>query len=110
MNGSAVTEDDRHHLHWATALDRLELEVILAERRLKDPDRPAPDSWHQPELSGPIPEDLRQRALELRERQQQVRVAMTTMLATIGRQHALASRVDRATRQVGKSVYLDVTA
>ena len=33
---------DRHHLHWATALDRLELDVIRAERLVAEPDRPAP--------------------------------------------------------------------
>jgi hypothetical protein len=104
MNG------DRHHLHWATALDRLELEVILAERRLEDPSRPPQDSWDEPDLHGPIPADLRDRALVLRARQQQVQVAMTTLLGTIGRQHGFANRVDRATRQVVRSVYLDVTA
>jgi hypothetical protein len=101
---------DRHHLHWATALDRLELEVILAERRLEDPSRPPQDTWDEPDLHGPIPADLRDRALALRDRQQQVQLAMTTLLGTIGRQHDFASRVDRATRQAGKSVYLDVTA
>jgi hypothetical protein len=102
--------EDRHHLHWATALDRLELEVILAERRLEDPDRPPSDPWDEPMLSGPIPADLRDRALALRDRQQRVRVAMTTMLGTIGRQHDFANRVDRATRRTGPAVYIDVTA
>ncbi|WP_036506599.1 hypothetical protein [Nocardioides sp. URHA0020] len=101
---------DRHHLHWATALDRLELEVILAERRLEDPSRPAPEAWDEPLLEGPIPADLRERALALRERQQRVRVELTTMLGTIGRQHDFATRVDRATRVAGTAVFLDVTA
>lgn len=101
--------DERHHLHWATALDRLELEVILAERRLEDPSRPPQDTWDEPDLHGPIPADLRERALALRDRQHQVQVAMTTLLGTIGRQHDFALRVDRATRQAGQSVYLDVT-
>jgi hypothetical protein len=102
--------DDRHHLHWATALDRLELEVILAERRLEDPTRPAPDTWDEPDLQGPMPADLRDRALALRERQHRVRVAMTTLLGTIGRQHDFANRVDRATRAPAAPVFLDVTA
>lgn len=102
--------DDRHHLHWATALDRLELEVILAERRLEDPSRPAPDTWDEPQLEGPIPADLRERALALRERQHRVRVSMTTMLGTIGRQHDFANRVDRATRVPAPAVYLDINA
>ncbi|KQW42581.1 hypothetical protein ASC77_23185 [Nocardioides sp. Root1257] len=106
--GTAMNED-RHHLHWATALDRLELEVILAERRLLDPSRPASDPWDEPELEGPIPHDLRDRAVALRERQHRVRVEMTALLGTIGRQHDFANRVDRATRTTGRSVYLDVT-
>jgi len=41
-------------------------------------------------------------------RQHQVRVAMTTLLGSIGRQHDFANRVDRATRRTGQAVYLDV--
>lgn len=110
MNGA--TDEDRHHLHWATALDRLELEVILAERRLLDPSRPAPapEPWHEPEVQGPIPHDLRERAVALLDRQRRVRVEMTALLGTIGRQHDFANRVDGATRTAGRSVYLDVTA
>jgi hypothetical protein len=103
-----MSDDDRHHLHWATALDRLELEVILAERRLEDPTRPAPESWDEPDLQGPIPADLRERAVALLDRQHRVRVAMTTLLGSIGRQHDFANRVDRATRRTGQAVYLDV--
>ncbi len=103
-------DDDRHHLHWATALDRLELEVILAERRLLDPDRPAPDTWHVPELSGPIPDDLRERALDLHDRQLRVRVEMTALLGALARQNDFANRVERATRAPSRSVYLDLNA
>jgi hypothetical protein len=113
---------DRHHLHWATALDRLELDVIRAERLLADPSRPStsratpygggPEQWDEPLVEGPIPADLRERALDLQARQQALRVAMVARLGALGRQHELTSRVDRATRQarVGASVYLDVTA
>lgn len=110
MSSSDALADDRHHLHWATALDRLELEVILAERMLLDPSRPAPDTWDEPLLEGPIPVDLRERAVTLRERQHRVRVEMTTLLGMIGRQHDFANRVDRATRRPDRPVYLDVNA
>lgn len=110
MSTQGAPAEERHHLHWATALDRLELEVILAERMVKDPTRPAPDSWDEPLLEGPIPADLRERALELRERQHRVRVEMTTLLGTIGRQHDFANRVDRATRNPGRPMYLDFSA
>lgn len=100
----------RHHLHWATALDRLELDVIMAERMLVDPTRPAPERWDEPTLESPIPADLRERALALRERQRHAQAALATVLGAIGRQHEFANRVDRATRQAGPPVYLDVTA
>ena len=105
-----MTAEERHHLQWATALDRLELDVILAERRLEDPSRPAPDAWHEPDLHGPIPEDLRERAVALQERQRRLRIAMTATLGELSRQHDFANRVDRATRTTGRPVYLDVTA
>lgn len=108
-DGSA-TEAQRHHLHWATALDRLELDVIMAERMLEDPTRPAPERWDEPLLEGPIPADLRERALALRERQRHAQAALATTLGAIGRQHEFATRVDRATRQAGPAVYLDVIA
>jgi hypothetical protein len=105
-----MTAEERHHLHWATVLDRLELDVILGERRLEDPSRPAPEPWREPDLRGPIPEDLRERAVALQERQRRLRVAMTTTLGELSRQHDFANRVDRATRSAGRPVYLDVTA
>ncbi|MFC7496458.1 MULTISPECIES: hypothetical protein [unclassified Nocardioides] len=105
-----VADVDRHHLLWATALDRLELDVMRAERMLQDPTRPGPEPWDEPQLSGPIPADLVERAVALRERQRAVQAAITTQLGAIGRQHEFANRVDRATRQAGPAVYLDVTA
>ena len=92
--------DDRHHLHWATALDRLELEVIRAERLLADPTPSGPDPWDEPApprvRSPPTSVD---RALDLREPPGAACGPRSTALArTIGRQHDFADRVDRATR------------
>ena len=100
----------RHHLHWETALDRLELDVILAERMLADPSRPAPAPWDETELEGPIPADLRDRALEIRTRQRRVHAELQQALGTIGRHHDFARRVDRATGRVDRPVYLDLEA
>ncbi|MDF1605958.1 hypothetical protein [Nocardioides sp. YIM 152315] len=105
-----AADAERHHLHWATALDRLELDVIRAERMLDDPSRPAPEPWDEPLLTGPIPADLRDRAITLRERQRAVQAAIASELGAIGRQHEFANRVDRATRPTRPAVYLDVTA
>jgi hypothetical protein len=102
--------DDRHHLIWATTLDRLELDVMRAERMLVDPSRPAPEPWDDPLLTGPIPADLLERAIALRERQRAVEAALASRLGAVSRQHDFANRVDRATRAAGPAVYLDVTA
>jgi hypothetical protein len=102
------------HLHWETALDRLELDVLLAERMLADPGRPRPatlEPWDEPTLSGPIPGDLVDRALALRERQLQVEAELARAVGTVGQQHRFADRVDRATgRSTGRAVYLDIDA
>jgi hypothetical protein len=100
----------RKNLHWETALDRLELDVILAERMLDDPTRPAPEPWDETQLEGPIPSHLRQRALDIRARQRQAQQALQVMLGTISRHHDFARRVDRATGRVDHAVYLDLQA
>ncbi|MEP9362246.1 hypothetical protein ABLE68_04710 [Nocardioides sp. CN2-186] len=100
----------RNNLHWETALDRLELDVILAERMLDDPTRPAPEPWDETQLEGPIPSHLRQRALDIRARQRQAQQALQVMLGTIARHHDFARRVDRATGRPDHAVYLDLQA
>lgn len=104
------TETDRHHLHWETALDRLELDVILAERRLTDPAAPDFQPWDEPTLHGPMPADLVERALALRERQRRVQAELDTALEILRRHHAFAARVDRATARPDRPVYLDLDA
>ena len=100
----------RLRLHWETALDRLELDVILAERLLEDPSRPVPESWDEPQLTGPIPWDLRDRAIDIATRQRRVQEQLAERLSSVGRQHAFASRVQQATRAAGVPVYLDLQA
>ncbi|MBA2955786.1 hypothetical protein GON03_15735 [Nocardioides sp. MAH-18] len=105
-----LSDPDRHHLHWETALDRLELDVLHTERLLDDPEGAAPQSWDEPDLLGPIPADLVERALDLRHRQLRAHEQLTAALGTIARQHEFARRVDRATRREGTSAYVDVSA
>lgn len=101
------------HLHWETALDRLELDVMLAERTLADPsrDRQIAEPWDEPTLAGPIPADLVERALEIRDRQLQVEAELVRAVGAARCQHRFADRVDRATgRGTGRAVYLDIEA
>ena len=103
-------EPEQHHHGWETALDRLELDVIRAERRLADPDAPELEPWHEPSLCGPVPGDLVDRARALLARQRAVRDRMAVTLQGLRRHHEFAARVDRATARPGNPVYLDLDA
>ena len=102
--------EERHHLYWETALDRLELDVLKAERMLEVASAEPLESWDEPQLAGPIPADLVERALALRARQEQVMAALTASLGDVRRQHEFAERVDRATGRADRPVYLDLDA
>ena len=78
------------HEAWEIALDRVELDVIRAERALAGGEGTAQvDAWHLPDDYGPIPGALRPRAEELVNRQRQVlsglseRMAVTALHRTI---------------------------
>ena len=100
----------RQHLIWETALDRLELDVLRAERMVANPAHYDLEPWDEPLVEGPLPDDLVERALELRARPQDVQTKLTEALATLNRQSAFTERVDRATARATRPVYLDVTA
>lgn len=111
-----LSPEMRRHLVWETALDRLELDTLRAERMLHDESSVvAPAPWDEPELDGPIPDDLVDRALALLERQRRAQGALRHQLDAARQQHAFADRVDRATgraagRGMGPALYLDVQA
>lgn len=104
------TDDPRHHQRWETALDRLERDATDAERMLADAATPPAGSWDEPDLAGPIPADLVDRAVALRERQERIRAELVTALEATRRQHRFADRVDRATGRGDRPVYLDLDA
>ncbi len=107
---SAPINRDRRHLHWETALDRLELDVIRAERKLADAGAPDLEQWDEPSLVGPVPDDLVDRALAILARQRQVRDRLASAAQGLRRHHDFATRVDRATARSGRPVYLDLEA
>jgi len=104
------TDDPRHHQRWETALDRLEHDASDAERMLAGATTPPAGSWDEPDLAGPIPADLVDRAVALRERQERIRAELAAALDATRRQHRFADRVDRATGRGDGPVYLDVDA
>lgn len=107
------TDDAGRHLHWESALDRLEMEVMLAERVLTHPEEPPQraEAWDEPTPIGSIPADLVERALAIRERQVRAEAALAEALGSVRRQHRFAERVDRATgRRTDHPVYVDVDA
>jgi hypothetical protein len=103
------------HAAWSEALDALELSLEETERLLRgdvpDPGTPAPavEPWTPPVLEGPMPVDLRTRALELHHRQQRVIRAAAEAAASLRKQAALTSKLS-AGRSDATPVYLDVTA
>jgi hypothetical protein len=97
---------------WAVALDDLELSLDETERLLRGE---APLSgttvppWTPPVLQGPMPVDLRTRALALHHRQQALIRAATDAALAMRRQWELTARVSTA-RSGPRPVYLDITA
>jgi hypothetical protein len=97
---------------WAAALDELELSLDQTERLLRgeDPDTGTTVApWAPPALEGPMPVDLRTRALALHHRQQQVMRATAEAATVMRRQAQLTSRMSTA-RSEPSPVYLDITA
>ncbi len=94
---------------WEAALDRLELDVGLAEQLLVSATPVLPQPWEPPTVRGPMPDDLVPRARLLHERQLAAAQKITLAASATRRQAALAAKVtDTITPDV--PVYLDVTA
>ncbi len=100
---------------WAAALDGLELSLDEAESMLRGEEPPGHDPgttvapWAPPALEGPMPVDLRTRALALHHRQHRVLRETAVAAAALRRQTGLLSRMSTA-RPDSTPVYLDVTA
>jgi len=100
---------DDFHAEWAAALDRLELDIEIAERMLADHQSVVPPPWSEPALRSPMPEDLVPRARLIHERQLAVAHAMTRRVSSTSRQLALTSKL-RALVIPDVPVYVDVSA
>ncbi len=94
---------------WAAALDELELTLETTERLLRGEDAATAPAWTPPVLAGPMPVDLRTRALALHHRQQQLMAATADAAIALRRQAELTTRMSTAPSEPSP-VYLDITA
>ena len=96
---------------WAAALDELELSLDETERLLRGEAAGGTTlaPWAPPALHGPMPVDLRTRALALHHRQHQLMQTTADAASALRRQAELTSRMSTAHRDPSP-VYLDITA
>ncbi len=94
---------------WVAALERLEVDVELAEALLTSPDPTPLPEWTPPVMRGPLPSDLEPRARLVLERQLAVAHALTRKLTATGRERGFARAV-RATGSPDIPIYVDVSA
>ncbi|MBZ5736148.1 hypothetical protein K8Z61_16770 [Nocardioides sp. TRM66260-LWL] len=93
---------------WQVSLDRIELDVIRAERALAAGTLLVSDPWDVPADHGPLPPALRDRAQALHERQLAVLERIAATLGTTVRQQALVDAVSRtAVSDRTRPVYVD---
>ena len=95
---------------WQVELDRLELDVLRAERALADNTLLRTDPWDLPGVRGPMPEELREQAVSLLERQRAVTAALAQRLGATARQQSVVDRLDLGSPLDNLPVYLDVSA
>lgn len=103
--------DDRLRAVWETEIDRLELDVIRAERLLKGLATMPTEPWDPPVIPGQMPADLAARAQELLDRQERATARLTIALADAQRQISYADRVNHISGRADTApVYLDLEA
>lgn len=104
-------QDDRLRAVWETELDRLELDVIRAERLAKGLSDLSVDPWNPPAIPGQMPADLAHRAQDLLDREERAIAELARALAAAQKQVALGERVSDATAPAPAGpVYLDLEA
>jgi hypothetical protein len=94
---------------WTAELDRLELDVALAERLLKSAELKLLPEWIEPVMRGPLPSDLVPRARLILERQLAVAHKLTARVASTQKHQALNERL-RDNMAPDVPVYVDLTA
>jgi hypothetical protein len=102
--------EDRIRAVWEIELDRLELDVVRAERLLKGLQGLPTDPWIPPAVPGRMPDDLVMRAQDLLDRQGRASKRLKESLSAAQQQIAYADRVTGSLGRPAAPVYLDVEA
>jgi hypothetical protein len=107
---SPPAEPAAFHDAWVAELERLEIDVALAEALLAadaEPGLLAP--WEPPSMRGPLPSDLEPRARLVLERQLAVAKLLADRLTATGR-HQRYTQAVRDTAHPDVPIYLDLRA
>ena len=112
MTDSETLAEADFHAAWVAELDRLEVDVELAEAmiaadRALELEPAAP--WSPPVMRGPLPSDLGPRARLVLERQLAIAYRMTERLTETGRHRRLTQAI-RDTAEPDIPIYLDLNA
>jgi hypothetical protein len=108
--GLDLLSNDPHHDAWQVDLDRIELDVLRAERALDSGAELRTDPWDLPGNHGPIPAALQERAASILERQQAVMHRIAEQLGVTLRHQTVVDRVALSSVHENLPIYLDVSA
>jgi hypothetical protein len=105
-----VDESPDFHAEWVGELERLEVDVALAEALLAADAAPVTAApWAPPVMRAPLPADLEPRARLILERQLAVAHLVTERLTANGRHRRLTQRI-RDTASPDIPIYIDLSA
>ncbi|NYG57024.1 hypothetical protein [Nocardioides perillae] len=105
---STLTPEERQHLAWETALDRLELDVLVCDRMARrGEDPPHLREWDLPTDLGPIPEDLRERAQAIHARQAAALEALAGAVVDLRRRQEDVDRGGATYAGAVRAAYVD---
>lgn len=101
---------DPRHEAWQVDLDRIELDVLRAERALDSGAELKTDAWDVPGNHGAIPDELLERAQEILARQLAVMDRIAEQLGINLRHQSVIEKVGLGSNLSNVPVYLDVSA
>ncbi|HTW13756.1 MAG TPA: hypothetical protein VMF51_01435 [Nocardioides sp.] len=108
--GLDLASTDSRHDAWQVDLDRIELDVLLAERALDSGAELRVDAWDVPGDHGPLPADLAERAAGILARQRDVMERIADRLGVTLRHQVVLDRLGLGSGLDNVPIYLDVSA